>query len=430
MKNNIYFQRQKAYRKNKVKQILASSNAHALPRLVGHHSKAIKIIWFVCFLVSIGACIYFINRTLSDYLSNTKVTNFDIITEQPAIFPTITICNRKDHGLPLANITLCQINYDTDCQDNPQNYFESFNDTYYGQCLRFNSGKKLNGDLIGLIKGFYASTNDGLWLNFKLNSADRFGKLLIIIHNSSMPPLNMANEDIKISPGRTNFITVHKTFSERLGEPYNNCLKDPNEFQKNRTLIEYLAKSGRAYSQKQCFELCFDLKYFETNECNCTHRPWDKVFVKCYARAQKFSALYNCSENFRTKFSENSSKQKCSEYCPLECDSIEYSLSTYTLDYPNTGNISERDKTKHFSSKFETYEEVQKSFYSLVIYYKDLKYTFVKEEADMVLADLVSNIGGILGVFIGYSIISFLEIIELIFALLNQNRTYYLESRV
>ncbi len=94
----------------KITQILASSNAHALPRLVGHHSKAIKIIWFVCFLVSIGACIYFINRTLSDYLSNTKVTNFDIITEQPAIFPTITICNRKDHGLPLANITLCQIN--------------------------------------------------------------------------------------------------------------------------------------------------------------------------------------------------------------------------------------------------------------------------------------------------------------------------------
>ena len=48
----------------------------------------------------------------------------------------------------------------------------------------------------------------------------------------------------------------------------------------------------------------------------------------------------------------------------------------------------------------------------------------------MVLADLVSNIGGILGVFIGYSIISFLEIIELIFALLHHNRAYYLESRV
>ncbi len=96
-------------------------------------------------------------------------------------------------------------------------------------------------------------------------------------------------------------------------------------------------------------------------------------------------------------------------------------MSTYTLDYPNTGNISERDITKHFSSQFEAYEEVQRSFYSLVIYYKDLKYTFIKEEADMVLADLISNIGGLLGIFVGYSLISFLEIIELLVVLLHEN---------
>ena len=31
----------------------------------------------------------------------------------------------------------------------------------------------------------------------------------------------------------------------------------------------------------------------------------------------------------------------------------------------------------------------------------------------MILADLVSNIGGLLGIFVGYSLISFSEIIEL-----------------
>ncbi len=152
---NSFKQIMSSTKKDKMKQILKSSNAHALPRLVENHSKALKLIWLMCFLVSIGACIYFINRTLSDYLGYKTVTNIDILSEQPALFPTITICNRKDHGLPLANITLCQINYDTDCQDNPHNYFESFNDTYYGQCLRFNSGKNLNRDSIGLIKGFY-----------------------------------------------------------------------------------------------------------------------------------------------------------------------------------------------------------------------------------------------------------------------------------
>ncbi len=40
----------------------------------------------------------------------------------------------------------------------------------------------------------------------------------------------------------------------------------------------------------------------------------------------------------------------------------------------------------------------------------------------MVLADLISNIGGLLGVFIGYSIISFIEIIELLIAIIVPNR--------
>jgi len=48
-----------------------------------------------------------------------------------------------------------------------------------------------------------------------------------------------------------------------------------------------------------------------------------------------------------------------------------------------------------------------------VVYYKDSKYQFVKEEPRMILADLISNIGGLLGVFTGLSLISLVEIIEL-----------------
>jgi hypothetical protein len=406
--------------KQKLKQILAASNAHAVPHLVGNQNKCLKLIWLFMFVVSICACYYFLSKTLIDYFSYTKVTSIHLINKQPSLFPTVTICNRRDHGLPLENITLCQTNYDTDCQNKPQNYFESFIDSYYGQCLRFNSGKNFKGEPIELLKGYYGSSNDGLWLNFKLNSVDRFGKLMVIIHNHTIPPLNMANEDVKISPGRTNYITVHRTVLEKLEHPYSDCLKDPNTFQKNKTLINYLAKSGRAYSQKQCFELCFNLKYYETNPCNCTFNPWDQVFVKCYVSVDIFSKLYKCSEQYRTDFSEDHSFEKrCSELCPLECDSIDYSLTTYTLDYPSVGNISKRDKSKHFNSKFRTYEEIHRNFYSLVIYYKDLKYTLIKEEPNMILADLISNIGGLMGVFTGLSFISFVEIIELLFACLS-----------
>ena len=60
----------------------------------------------------------------------------------------------------------------------------------------------------------------------------------------------------------------------------------------------------------------------------------------------------------------------------------------------------------------------------MVIYYKDLKYTLLKDEPNMILADLISNIGGLLGVFIGYSFVSFIEIFEILFAFI-----FYLKKR-
>ena len=70
-------------------------------------------------------------------------------------------------------------------------------------------------------------------------------------------------------------------------------------------------------------------------------------------------------------------------------------------------------------SNFETYEDVQKSYYSMAIFYKDMKYTLISEDENYVLADLVSNIGGILGVFIGISFLSFIEIFEILFEILS-----------
>jgi hypothetical protein len=74
-----------------------------------------------------------------------------------------------------------------------------------------------------------------------------------------MRPLNMANEDIKISAGKTYYITVNRIFTQKLNE----CLKDPLLLHLNKQLINYFIKSGRAYSQKECYELCFNVFQFK-----------------------------------------------------------------------------------------------------------------------------------------------------------------------
>jgi len=77
-----------------------------------------------------------------------------------------------------------------------------------------------------------------------------------------------------------------------------------------------------------------------------------------------------------------------------------------------SGNITDNDKKSYFSYEYKTYEEVHKSFYSINVFYADLKYTVITDSPKTTFADLVSNLGGILGVFLGSSLVSLFEFVE------------------
>ena len=88
------------------------------------------------------------------------------------------------------------------------------------------------------------------------------------------------------------------------------------------------------------------------------------------------------------KFYSNNIDEKCSKYCPLECTSSFFSISTSTS--PNYGQTR------------------------MKIFYANLKYTSITQEPKMELIDLVSGIGGTLSLLIGLNFVTFFEIIELI----------------
>ena len=82
--------------------------------------------------------------------------------------------------------------------------------------------------------------------------------------------------------------------------------------------------------------------------------------------------------------------QICSEYCPLECDSFSYDISINSQSY------------------------VAGDLFVFSIFYEDLKYTLISQQPKMHFIDLISNIGGSLGLFVGISFISFLELFEIL----------------
>jgi hypothetical protein len=86
--------------------------------------------------------------------------------------------------------------------------------------------------------------------------------------------------------------------------------------------------------------------------------------------------------------------------CPEECDSIQYDIS-HSFAKILTQN--------------ELFNNVQiENYVFFNVYYGNLQYTVIDQIAQMNVFDLISNIGGNLGLFIGISFLSFAELIELL----------------
>jgi hypothetical protein len=82
---------------------------------------------------------------------------------------------------------------------------------------------------------------------------------------------------------------------------------------------------------------------------------------------------------------------------------------------PKVANSFDLDKTDIYKSisEIENVEEARKSFLMVNIYYKEIAYTYISESPKWNIVTLLSNFGGQLGLFIGMSLLSFLEFFDL-----------------
>ena len=107
---------------------------------------------------------------------------------------------------------------------------------------------------------------------------------------------------------------------------------------------------------------------------------FSKICTNNYDDFNKTS-IEKCLSEYLNQFRKTVQYEQCSEFCPLECDSMNYLVTPYSEPSPVSGNISEKNKKyNYFSTKFNTYEEFGKHYVEIYVYYKDLKYTVISEE--------------------------------------------------
>jgi len=365
-------------------ELVQDSTVYGLPKILRSKRTYSRVFWVFFFFASLTAASYYIVTDLVDYFSYDVVTVVKTVYDQHPEFPTISFCSRKQN-IPFKNGLQNEYWFNSKKLDS-ENDFESFISINYDNCLRFNSGKNMTNHSIPIRKSNYGGTNFAFEIQFKTPKG-----LVLMIHNKSSSPnfeIYYRSDYIYAYPGFQTNIAVERTFESKLEEPHNECLKDVSTFKRNKTVIDYFHKKNQSYSQEKCLELCFDIFYINDRACQCDKAQLGNVPENCY------ETDYNsCTWKYQIDFVGNNNLiEKCSDYCPLECDTISYS---FTIDrFPNEPNAA---------------------YLTVVnIFYQTLKYTSINQLAKTKPKQLISNLGGYLGLFVGLSFVSLFEIIEII----------------
>ncbi len=334
--------------------------------------------WAVFIIISIIFCAIFVYNSVADFLEYDVVTKVRIIHSDNLTFPAITICHFDEFFNRSINevIKNCHFaNSRCDASDFEIVDMILINQGFVKKCFKFNGGKNYLGDPIELKVSYEKGYSAGLILDLLLPEQSQLN--YYINENRILPLVDEFKGVVKTGYGNYAFLAMDKLVEIRLGEPHNSCIKNlnSNETTFSSLLFDEIIKLNISYRREYCYQLCF-LKY-ASNACNCSYnKTYNKNNAMCY----------NC---FKKQISDFSFEERCAVYCPLECEMTYYSVNKDTHTVPSKLNQT-----------------------SLAFYYEDLKYQQIDQIAKTLFSDIISNVGGTLGLFIGVSLLSFIEIFE------------------
>ena len=456
----------------------STSTVHGLSNIMRIKNIFLKVIWIICFLISAIWCLFSSIRLFSTYYAYPSYVSTLIVQESPSVFPAVTICNMKlvnktknmqfayTKSMPFshmfkANISIInqftpyelihltkqkiienindnrvlngtsrkQIGYQIEdmlvsCYFNFKQCFA--NDFTYsfdylnGNCYTFNSGKPNSKGKKSRILNVTNSDSEysGLVLELFVGNPDvetfyEFNDgILVSIHNQSSRPFQSESKGLKAAAGAETDFKIERNFINKLPPPHGDCENES----KNPELSRYMNELGlNSYSQSLCIQVCQQRESIKL--CNCSNPLWPKFDNRTkYCSFEDTSLNQNCGYIFAQM--NRNMLGSCFKYCPSDCESFEYDISTHTALYPNKFYaetvLSRYAKQRGLNVSTEN---IYKSFAKININYEKMQYKTILHKVSIKPEELFSNFGGTLSLFLGISFLSFIEIFNLGFNL-------------
>ena len=455
-----------------IKDTLYNSLAQAIIKIMHTPFIVLKLVLIFFVFSTITLASYLIIEAILSYFSYEVTTMTRSIFETPAPFPKITICNSNPFTTEYAleflknankivskkrNLFDSSANYDystkaklateiyslalfkmnaytfsdinktalghslddilISCKFNAKactrkDFTWKFDKTF-GNCFIFNSNNQteslsIAGSETGLQLVIYSGYHEDLRY---INSVMGDSGLKIKIENNTFIKDDPTSA-IQISAGFKTDIIIERIFTNTLPKPYSNC-DISSQQQVNSYLFNLINKSPYIYDQQLCLKQCRQKFYIDT--CNCTSSRTLSLFNLSYCESNE---QLKCKDNDSIYIINSSFLDKCLLQCPLECSWSKFKIFTSLsqligdsfVDYIRENRVL----ASNFVAKKLKVDTARESIFKVNIFYDQLMYTISYELPKMNFISLIAYTGGILGLFLGISVFSICECIEVL----------------
>ncbi|CAF0849586.1 unnamed protein product [Adineta steineri] len=468
-------------RRDIIREFSLNTSAHGIPGIARSQSPHNRIFWFVSFIAFTGIMCYFIVTALLAYYSYPTETSINAVDEWPQPFPAVTICNyspfRYDtliepflnytNALNLTNTTNTntfskqQALYVSDFAQYLLNQNESLKKFYYplesmlirciyndvnctaadfvefispvyGLCHTFNAEAPHinNGQLhYNNENGFSGSLQLDLYIHSHMyvpHLSDAVSIVTMVHDNQKLPIIEKFGA--QLIPGRKHKLGYSKKRTTFLPSPYTTCSDTVTPGM--RAMYDQFSGADYDYTIEICFRVALQTYTYEV--CGCVdpsqwaaryvlpldtttviHAPLCNVSDRCY---------YNAADKFQNS---KAISYKYGATCGLDCSIIEFILKISSSLAPMQWNIDDIKTFVESSSiplplNWSTTwsSEIQTNYVGINVICETTRVENNIQQAALSPVDVISNIGGQTGLWIGISFLSLMEVAEMFYRLI------------
>ncbi|XP_053265756.1 acid-sensing ion channel 3 isoform X2 [Podarcis raffonei] len=293
-------------------------------------------------------------------------------------------------------------------QCGPHNFTAIF--TRLGKCYTFNSGAP-GHELLTTVKG---GTGNGLELMLNIQQDEYLpvwgetdetsyeAGVKVQIHSQNEPP-SIDQLGFGVAPGFQTFVSCQQQRLFYLPPPWGDCKSNPVE-------SAFFAN----YSMAACRIDC-ETRYLAEN-CNCrmVHMPGNANL--CTPEQYK-----ECADP-ALDFLVEKDNEFCS--CQTPCETVRYGKELSVVKIPSKASA------KYLAKKYNRSEQyIAENLLVLDIFFEALNYETIEQKKAYEVAGLLGDIGGQMGLFIGASLLTILEIFDYLYEVLRDKLLSYYQAR-